>query len=94
MRLPKALPALAALAAAPAAAQTVVLPDIVVSANRTPTAAAATGASVSVLTEADLAADGRPFVLEPLSTVPGVSIQQTGPPGTLSGFAVRGMPQQ
>jgi vitamin B12 transporter len=94
MRLPKALPALAALAAAPAAAQTVVLPDIVVSANRTPTAAAATGASVSVLTEADLAADGRPFVLEPLSTVPGVSIQQNGPPGTLSGFAVRGMPQQ
>jgi vitamin B12 transporter len=96
MRLPPSptLAALAALAAAPAAAQTIVLPDIVVSANRTPTAAAATGASVSVLTESDLVADGRPFVLEPLSTVPGVTIQQNGPPGTLSGFAIRGAPQQ
>jgi vitamin B12 transporter len=96
MRLPPTLTlaALAAFAAAPVAAQTIVLPDIVVSANRTPTAAEATGASVSVLTESDLAADGRPFVLEPLSTVPGVTIQQNGPPGTLSGFAIRGAPQQ
>lgn len=98
MRLPPSLSTLAALAAVPAAAQTVaptvVLPDIVVSANRAPTAAEATGATVTVLTGAGLDADGRPFVLDQLTTVPGVTIARNGPAGTVSGFTLRGAPQQ
>jgi vitamin B12 transporter len=86
-------PSLALLAtAAPAAAQTIVLPDIIVSANRTPTAAEATGSTVSVVTAAELEADGRPFVLDALADLPGVTVDQSGPPGTFSGFAVRGAP--
>jgi vitamin B12 transporter len=80
------------LAAGPAAAQTITLPDIVVSANRTPTEAAATGSSVSVLTGAELESDGRPFVLDALRDLPGVTVDQSGPPGTATGFAVRGAP--
>ena len=93
-RLPFLLAGLGALAALPAAGQTIVLPDIIVSANRTATAASATGASVSVLTESRIEADGRPFALDLLTTLPGVTVQQNGPPGTVSGFAVRGAPQQ
>ena len=81
-------------AAAPAAGQPIELPDIVISANRTPTAAEATGATVSVLTEPSLAADGRPLAIEQIATLPGVSVQQNGPAGTVSGFTLRGAPQQ
>jgi vitamin B12 transporter len=80
--------------ATPAAAQTIALPDVVLSANRTATLANRTGASVSVLTEQDFEQDGRPFALDYLTEVPGVTVQQTGPAGTVSGFTVRGAPQQ
>jgi vitamin B12 transporter len=80
--------------AAPAGAQTIVLPDIVVSANRTPTAAEATGSAVSVLTGETLEADGRPFLQDQLADLPGITVNQSGPPGTISGFALRGAPQQ
>ena len=43
-------------------------------------------------TAAELEADGRPFVLDALSDLPGVTVDQSGPPGTFSGFAVRGAP--
>lgn len=72
----------------------IALPDVVVSANRTPTAAAATGSSVSVITEEDIVADGRPFALSILATQPGVSVSQAGAAGSTSGFSVRGAPQQ
>jgi vitamin B12 transporter len=88
------LSVLANLAATAALAQPIVLEDIVLSANRAETLAARTGASVAVLTEADFAEDGRPFVLDYLTETPGVTVQQTGPAGTVSGFAVRGAPQQ
>ena len=94
MLRPPILSGLLALAAAPAAAQTLTLPDIIVSANRTPTAADATGATVSVLTEGQLQDDGRPFILDQIGSLPGVSVQQNGPAGTVSGFTLRGAPQQ
>jgi len=89
----------AMLLASPLAAQTAAQPpirlgEIVISANRGPSDAARTGSSVSVLTGADLATDGRPFVLDQIRDLPGVTIQQTGPAGTVSGFAIRGLPQQ
>lgn len=70
------------------------LPEIVVSANRTPTPAESTGSAVSVIGAAEIAEDGRPFALDVLSTQPGISISQSGPAGTTSGFSVRGVPQQ
>ncbi len=85
---------LAAILAHSAAAQPIELPDLVLSANRLPTDAVRTGSSVSVLTGPELEADGRPFVLEQLRDLPGVTVQQNGPAGTISGFAVRGAPQQ
>lgn len=73
---------------------TLLLDEIVISANRTESLAARTGADVTVLTEQDFAQDGRPFVLDYLDEVPGLSTQQSGPAGTVSGFTLRGAPQQ
>jgi vitamin B12 transporter len=72
----------------------VALAGIVISASRIATETARTGSSVSLLTTENLATDGRPFVLQQLRDLPGVTIQQNGPPGTVSGFAIRGAPQQ
>ena len=77
-----------------ALAQPIVLEDIVISANRAESEAARTGADVSVVTESTFQADGRPFALEYLETLPGVTVQRSGPAGTVSGFAIRGAPQQ
>jgi len=90
-----AFPAVAvAQEAIPTGVEETVLPDIIVSANRTPTPAESTGSAVSVITEQDIVDDGRPFVLDILATKPGVSVSQAGPAGTTSGFAIRGAPQQ
>jgi vitamin B12 transporter len=89
------LTALASLVGTTAAtAQTIILEDIVVSPDRAPVAAARTGASVSTLTEADLARDGQPFLLEDLAGMPGVAVARAGPPGTVSDVFVRGLPQR
>ncbi len=92
--LPFALAVPAGAGAQVLAPETIVLPDIVVSANRTPTAEAATGSTVSVLTGQALEEDGRPFLQDQIVDLPGVTAQQSGPAGTVSGFAVRGAPQQ
>jgi vitamin B12 transporter len=76
-----------------ASGQPILLDDIVVSANRTPTEAARTGSQVSVLTAPDLAATGATFVTDALSRLPGFHFQQSGGPGQQSGFAIRGVPQ-
>jgi len=78
----------------PANAQPIVLEDIIITANRAPSEAARTGADVSVVTESTFQAEGRPFALEYLDALPGVTVQRTGPAGTVSGFAIRGAPQQ
>ncbi len=77
-----------------ASAQAILLDPIIYSANRAPSEAAETGASVSVLTGAGLERDGRPFVLQQITDLPGVTISQNGPAGSTSGFAIRGAPQQ
>ncbi len=76
-----------------AAAQPILLDPVILSANRAASDPTRTGSSVSVLTGPELEADGRPFVLEQIRDLPGVTVQQNGPAGTLSGFAVRGAPQ-
>lgn len=87
-----ALASLLGTAAAPA--QTIVLEDIVVSPDRAPVAAARTGASVSTLAPADIARDGRPFLLQSLAGLPGVAVTRAGPPGALADVFVRGLPQR
>lgn len=78
----------------PPASLGLALDPVVVSANRTPTEAARTGSSVSVLTAPEMQADGRPFVLQQIRDLPGVTVDQSGPPGAISGFSVRGAPSQ
>ena len=57
----------------PAAAQGLVLDPIVLTANRAPSAPALTGSSVDVLDGTAMEADGRPFVLQQLRDLPGVT---------------------
>jgi vitamin B12 transporter len=91
--LARSLPFLLLTTALPAAAQGLVLDPIVLTANRAPSAPALTGSSVSVLTGAEMETDGRPFVLQQIRDLPGVTVNQTGPAGAVSGFAIRGAPQ-
>lgn len=62
----------------------------VYSANRTPTDASKVGSSVEVLTEKDFEGRGQTYVKDYLATVPGVSFNQSGPPGTTSQISIRG----
>jgi vitamin B12 transporter len=85
--------------AAPAAAQAlttqpIVLEDIVVVPDRAPIAAERTGTTVSTITEAEIAGRAQPFALDYLTDLPGLAVTQSGPPGTLTGFTLRGVPQQ
>lgn len=79
-----------ALAALPATAEVIDLEDIVVSANKTPVAAGRTGVSVSVVSEAELAAAGAEPLAAVLARVPGVSLAQSGPAGTQANLRIRG----
>lgn len=97
MRVIATIAGLAALAPAPLAAQSagqpILLEDIVLSANRAESDAARTGSAVTVATGAEIAPAGEPFLIESLARLPGLTTQQAGPPGTLSGFAIRGVGQ-
>ncbi|MCX7644788.1 MAG: TonB-dependent receptor [Rhodobacteraceae bacterium] len=91
MRRLLATTAVLALGAGIAAAQGVIeLEEITVTANRVPTATAATGASVAVLTEADLADAAGDELIEVLRRLPGVSVTQTGPLGSGATVRIRG----
>lgn len=76
-------PAAAASAAAP-------LDEIVVVANRIPIAAGRVGASVSVLTEAEIAAHGGLALSDVLRRLPGVSTVRNGGMGTATSLRIRG----
>ncbi|MFO1105322.1 MAG: TonB-dependent receptor [Amaricoccus sp.] len=92
MRMPLTLGGLL-LAPALASAQAIELPTITVSANREETPLDRTGSDVSVLTGDQIAATGDSFILDSLQRLPGVSANQSGPVGTVSGFALRGFDQ-
>lgn len=86
----------ALIAAAPGLApaqEAILLPEIVISANLEETEASRTGATVSVLTEADLAARGDAPLAEVLDSLPGVTLRPQGPLGTQTGVALRGASQ-
>ena len=62
--------------------------EIIVTATGTPTPLAQVGASVTVLTASDYRY--QPEVQDPLRTVPGLQITQTGPTGGTTGLYIRG----
>lgn len=70
--------------------QTVALENVVLSANRTAMEANRTGASVSVITEDDLARAGDQQLSEYLARLPGLGMVQNGPLGTKSDIRIRG----
>jgi vitamin B12 transporter len=83
--------AVVALCGGVAAAQgVIVLDEISVTANRVPTATAATGTSVAVLDEEDLADAAGDELIEVLRRLPGVSVTQTGPLGSGATVRIRG----
>jgi vitamin B12 transporter len=75
-------------------AETTVLEGIVIySANRTPTDAAKTGSSVTVITEQDIQAQSKTYLKDYLEQVTGVNLTQTGSPGGTTGISIRGANQ-
>ncbi len=73
-----------------AAAQTTVLPDVVISANQTPQASDRVGASVTVLQGDKLRADGITNLIDALRFAPGVHVTPSGNSGTLTQVRIRG----
>src|SRR5438128_407242 len=80
----------AALGVATARAQSVELPQIVVSAGQAPMEASRVGASVTVISGEELREKHIPTVAEALRSVPGVEVDQSGGRGTLTQVRIRG----
>src|SRR6266849_1527786 len=80
----------AALGIATARAQTVELPQIVVSAGQVPMEASRVGASVTIISGEELREKHIPTVAEALRSVPGVEVDQSGGRGTLTQVRIRG----
>ena len=72
------------------AQQAIELDEITVTANRVETPRAATGTSVAVLGEAELADAAGSEVIDVLRRLPGVSVTQNGPPGSAATVRIRG----
>src|SRR5439155_3161286 len=73
-----------------ARAQSVELPQIVVSAGQAPMEASRVGASVTVISGDELREKHIPTVAEALRSVPGVEVDQSGGRGTLTQVRIRG----
>jgi vitamin B12 transporter len=71
-------------------AQTVELPQIIVSAGQAPMEASRVGASVTVISGEELREKQIPTVAEALRSVPGVEVDQSGGRGTLTQVRIRG----
>ena len=65
--------------------------SVVYSANLVPTDASKVGSTVNVLTEKDIEKQSRPFLQDYLETLPGVSVSQNGPAGSVSTINIRGV---
>lgn len=87
------LAALPALAPPGARADTFNLGEIVVSANLAPTEASKVGATVDVVTKADLQKAPQGSVAQALAFQPGITIRPNGGLGSNSGLSIRGVPQ-
>ena len=81
---------IAAFGVATARAQSVELPQIIVSAGQAPMEASRVGASVTVISGEELREKHIPTVAEALRSVPGVEVDQSGGRGTLTQVRIRG----
>jgi len=80
------------VAAGAAQAQEIIeLDEITAFANLTPTEIARTGATVDVITEAEIRAEAPARLSDILARRPGVSVANSGPPGTTSLVRIRGL---
>ncbi len=77
------------LAPLPAVAQQV-LEDIVITANRTPVEINKVGATVEVIDREELQKQSQSFLKDYLDRLPGVTVTQNGPPGSVSNIQIRG----
>lgn len=71
-----------------------VLNALDVTANRTPTEKSKVGSKVDRVEQAEIDEKSQPHLLDYLSRVPGVAITQTGGPGQLTSFFLRGLPNR
>src|SRR5436190_5039895 len=81
---------IAALGVATARAQSVELPQIVVSAGQAPMEASRVGASVTVISGDELREKHIPTVAEALRSVPGAEVDQSGGRGAVTQVRIRG----
>jgi vitamin B12 transporter len=73
-----------------AVAQSTLLPDIVVTANRGPESIERTGSAISVVHQADIVATNPLSMVDALRTVPGLDVSETGGPGATTSVRIRG----
>lgn len=66
------------------------LPDIVITADRTPESISSTGSAISVISGETLATNSQTSVADALRTVPGLMVTQTGGPAGATGVMLRG----
>ncbi|MBL28664.1 MAG: hypothetical protein CMM50_14045 [Rhodospirillaceae bacterium] len=85
-----ALAAPAPVGAQQSGAERVRLPDIVVTATRTPTPADEVASSVSVITADEIRAKQQPLAVDLLGEVPGLTIVPSGPAGGQASVFIRG----
>lgn len=84
-------PALAMIALPALAQEVVQLDEIVIAPNLAPVEASRTGASVTVITRADLEASADLRLADYLARLPGITLATQGPPGTQAGLRLRGL---
>ncbi len=75
-------------------AQTTELPEVVVTASRTPLALDKVGSTVEVIEEEELEKHARSYLKDYLEQLPGISFAQSGPPGTIETIRLRGAGKQ
>lgn len=90
MRKSRALTVIMVLSATAAGAETVTLPDVVVTATRLPTPTEDVAAGVSVITRADIEAHGYDSLAQALADVPGVHVSPSGGLGGQTSVFIRG----
>ena len=67
-----------------------IMPEVVVTANRTPTSRIASGSSISVVTSEEFSRKQTSFVADVFRDVPGISLSRTGPVGAQTQVRMRG----
>ena len=68
----------------------IILEEISVSASKIPMELSKTGSSVEIVSRKDIENSNEIFLIDYLNSLSGISVDQNGPPGMLSGITIRG----